>query len=155
MGENTAWDKQQWSYHAHFGGIPIVVGVDVRQWENVVDKQDVAPPQFFAWVHGVFLKHTVQRTGVQFAWEEAARSREMSECVRRSSTCPCLLTTDGDQPAQHGAVGGQDPYQTAGVHAWHVNAPVPQIGNGGKSGFSIHRFQSDKKGMAGKKTTQH
>ena len=81
MGE-TSWEKHHLgkknhlgkttrSYHAHFGGIPIVVVVDVRQWKNVVDQHDVAPPQFFAWVHGVFLKDTVQRTWVQFAWEEA------------------------------------------------------------------------------------
>jgi hypothetical protein len=82
LGENTTWEKTPLgekhhlgkttrSYHAHFGGIPIVVVVDVRQWKNVVDQHDVAPPQFFAWVHGVFLKDTVQRTWVQFAWEEA------------------------------------------------------------------------------------
>ena len=82
LGKNTTWEKTPLgekhhlgkttrSYHAHFGGIPIVVVVDVRQWKNVVDQHDVAPPQFFAWVHGVFLKDTVQRTWVQFAWEEA------------------------------------------------------------------------------------
>ena len=71
LGEKHHLGKTTRSYHAHFGGIPIVVVVDVRQWKNVVDQHDVAPPQFFAWVHGVFLKDTVQRTWVQFAWEEA------------------------------------------------------------------------------------